>query len=171
VSVIIGSAVYGPVVERYRKPCVIAGFEAMQIMEGIVHLARQVRDGAGRLENLYPEAVTDDGNAIAKAMIEEVFEPGDSAWRALGVMEKSGLDVREEYGAFDAFRKFDLVLGEDHELGGCRCGEVITGRCDPTDCRLFGTICTPIYPVGPCMVSSEGSCQAWFKYRRHEMKS
>lgn len=171
VSVIIGSAVYEPVVEKYRKPCVIAGFEAMQIMEGIVHLARQVRDGAGRLENLYPEAVSDTGNAIAKAMVEKVFEPGDSAWRALGVMEKSGLDLREEYVAFDAFRKFDLVLGEDHEPAGCRCGEVITGRCDPTDCRLFGAVCTPIYPIGPCMVSSEGSCQAWFKYRRNEMKS
>jgi len=171
VSVIIGSAVYEAVVEQYHKPCVISGFEAMQIMEGIIHLARQVREGEGRLENLYPEAVSDEGNAIAKSMVEEVFEPGDSAWRALGVMKESGLDVRKEYGEFDAFRKFDLALGEDHEPAGCRCGEVITGRCDPTDCKLFGTVCTPIYPIGPCMVSSEGSCQAWFKYRRNEMKS
>ncbi len=175
VCVIIGSGVFEPLVEEYGKPCVIVGFEALQIMGGIVALAKQMvrRDegGATALENLYPEAVCRDGNPIACDLVDQVFEPGDAAWRALGVMPESGLDVRPEYAAFDAFRKFDLVLGEDHEPPGCRCGEVITGRCGPADCKLFGTVCTPIYPVGPCMVSSEGSCQAWFKYRRQEIKS
>ena len=82
----------------------------------------------------------------------------------------SGLELREPYSDFDAFRRFDVSLGEDREPPGCRCAEVITGRCKPLDCKLFGRVCTPIYPVGPCMVSSEGSCQAYFRYRRHEMK-
>jgi hydrogenase expression/formation protein HypD len=170
VSVIIGANPYRPIVDEYGKPCVITGFEALQIMQGIVHLTRQAVDGASRLENLYPEAVTDAGNPRAIALIDKVFTPGDSAWRALGVMEDSGLDLRPQYDRYDAFMKFGLELGEDNDPPGCRCGEVITGKVTPIDCKLFGTVCTPIYPVGPCMVSSEGTCQAWFKYRRHEMK-
>jgi hydrogenase expression/formation protein HypD len=170
VSVIIGAEAYRPIVEDYGQPCVVVGFEALQIMQGIVHLTRQVIAGEAKLENLYPEVVSDVGNPRAHALIDEVFTPGDSAWRALGVMEGSGLDLRPGYVEFDAFRRFGVELGEDHEPPGCRCGEVITGRCLPADCRLFGKVCTPIYPVGPCMVSSEGACQAWFKYRRHEMK-
>jgi hydrogenase expression/formation protein HypD len=168
VSVIIGAESYRPIVEAHRKPCVVTGFEALQIMEGILHLVRQIVRGETRLENIYPQVVTPEGNPRAQRLIELVFEPGDSAWRALGVMPESGLDVREEYAEFDAFRRFGIALGEDHDPPGCRCGEVITGKCSPVECRLFGSVCTPIYPVGPCMVSSEGTCQAWFKYRRHE---
>jgi len=170
VSVIIGSGVYQPLVDEYGKPCVVVGFEAEQIMDGVVHLARQVAAREARLENLYAEAVTTDGNCVAQDLLEQVFVPGDSAWRALGVIDASGLDLRPEYEAFDAFHRFDITLGSDREPPGCRCGEVITGRCKPVDCKLFGRVCTPIYPVGPCMVSSEGSCQAYFRYRRHEMK-
>ena len=170
VSVIIGCEVYRPVVEDHGKPCVVTGFEALQIMKGILHLTKQVADGRAELENLYPEVVSGTGNLKAMELIEQVFTPGDSAWRALGVMEGSGLDLRPEYEAFDAFKKFGIEMGEDNDPPGCRCGEVITGKCAPADCRLFGTVCTPIYPVGPCMVSSEGTCQAWFKYRRQELK-
>ncbi|MCK4871742.1 MAG: hydrogenase formation protein HypD [Phycisphaerales bacterium] len=170
VSVIIGSEEYRPIVEEYRKPCVIAGFEPLQIMAGIDRLAEQVMRGEAKLENLYPEAVNPHGNPAARALMDKVFIPGDAAWRALGVMEQSGLDLRPEYAQFDAFQRFGIVLGEDQEPPGCRCGEVITGQCVPRDCSLFGTVCTPINPIGPCMVSSEGSCQAWFKYRRNEMK-
>ena len=170
VSVIIGAEAYRPVVEEHGKPCVVTGFEALQIMQGILHLTKQVAAGQAKLENLYPEVVSADGNLRAKRLIEEVFMPGDSAWRALGRMAKSGLDLREEYMAFDAFKRFDITLGEDNDPPGCRCGEVITGKCYPGDCPLFGSVCTPIYPIGPCMVSSEGSCQAWFKYRRNELK-
>jgi len=168
VSVVIGSEVYRPVVERYGKPCVVAGFEAVQIMEGIVHLARQAVAGEARLENLYPEAVTPGGNPVAARLIDEVFVPGAAAWRALGEMPASGLDLRKRYQHLDAFHRFGIQLGDDQEPPGCRCAEVITGRCNPLDCMLFGRVCTPIYPVGPCMVSSEGSCQAYFRYRRHE---
>ncbi|MHC4427218.1 MAG: hydrogenase formation protein HypD [Planctomycetota bacterium] len=170
VSVIIGAAAYRPIVEAFGKPCVVSGFEALQIMEGILHLVRQCNRGEARLENLYPQVVTDEGNQRAQALIDEVFVPGDSAWRALGVMPESGLDLRPEFAEFDAFERYGLTLGEDHDPPGCRCGEVISGKCEPVDCKLFGSICTPIYPVGPCMVSSEGTCQAWFKYRRNEMK-
>jgi hydrogenase expression/formation protein HypD len=170
VSVIIGSGVYAPLVATYGKPCVVVGFEAHQIMEGVVHLARQGAAGEARLENLYAEAVTKEGNRVAQDLLDRVFVPGDSAWRALGEIPASGLDLRPEFQAFDAFERFGIELGPDREPPGCRCGEVITGRCKPMDCKLFAGICTPIYPVGPCMVSSEGSCQAYFRYRRHEMK-
>jgi hydrogenase expression/formation protein HypD len=171
VSVVIGAEAYRPIVEMYSRPCVIAGFEAVQMMEGILHLARQVTAGEARLENLYPTVVGDQPQPHAKALIARVFEPADAAWRALGVMKESGLNLRAEFAAFDAFQRFDLVLGEDEDPPGCRCGEVITGRCGPLDCGLFGGVCTPVTPIGPCMVSSEGTCQAWFKYRRHEMRA
>jgi len=170
VSVIIGAEPYRPVAEQYGKPCVVSGFEPLQIMEGILHVAQQVVRGESKLENLYSVAVSPHGNEHAQRLIDTVFQPGDSAWRALGVMEESGLDLKPEFAEFDAFERFNLTLGEDHEPPGCRCGEVITGRCEPADCTLFGTLCTPTNAIGPCMVSSEGACQAWFKYRRHEMK-
>jgi hydrogenase expression/formation protein HypD len=168
VSVIIGSDSYREIVEKHRKPCAVTGFGALQITEGVLHLARQVVSGEAKLENLYPQVVSPEGNPRARALIDLVFEPGPSAWRALGEMPDSGLDLRDEFAAFDAYRRFDITLGEDHDPPGCRCGDVITGKCKPDECRLFGTVCTPIYPVGPCMVSSEGTCQAWFKYRRRE---
>lgn len=171
VSVIIGADAYQPIVRTYAKPCVISGFEALQIMEGVVALVAQFVEGRAELENLYPEIVSDAGNVRARQLLDRVFVPGDSAWRALGVMADSGLDLRPEFRAFDGFARFEIELGTDNEPPGCRCGEVITGRCDPDDCKLFGTVCTPIYPIGPCMVSSEGSCQAWFKYRRNELKA
>lgn len=170
VSVIIGAEAYRLVVETHDKPCVIAGFEPLQIIEGIVHLARQIQTGRAALENLYPCAVSAGGNEHARQLLDQVFQSGDSAWRALGVMPDSGLDLKPEYQAFDAFDRFGIALGDDNDPHGCRCGDVITGKCEPADCRLFGSLCTPTYPVGPCMVSSEGTCQAWFKYRRNEMK-
>ncbi|MEN8151532.1 MAG: hydrogenase formation protein HypD [Planctomycetota bacterium] len=170
VSVILGSEVYRPVVEEYGKPCVVAGFEPLHIMRGVLHLVRQAVEGVAALENVYPEAVSDEGNPVARELIDRVFVPGSSAWRALGEMAESGLDLRPEFSRFDAFVRFGIELGEDHEPPGCRCGDVISGKCEPVDCRLFGEICTPVYPVGPCMVSSEGSCQAWFKYRRNELQ-
>jgi len=170
VSVILGADAYAPLVAEHGKPCVVAGFEALRIMEGIVHLVRQVADGKPRLENLYPEVVRDGANPHALALLEEVFEPADTPWRALGTIPESGWVLREEYAEFDAVRRFDVRPGEDREPPGCRCGEVITGRVEPADCPLFGRTCTPLEPVGPCMVSSEGTCRAWFRYRRREAK-
>ncbi len=170
VSVVLGADVFQPVVTDYQKPCAVTGFEALQIMSGIASLTKSVVDGEPRLENIYLEAVTAKGNPKARELIAEVFEPADAAWRALGVMPNSGLDMRPAYAEFDAFIKHGVELGEDREPPGCRCGEVISGKCLPDDCGLFAKVCTPIFPVGPCMVSSEGACQAWFKYRRNEKK-
>lgn len=174
VSVVIGSKAYDEIVARYGRPCVVGGFEPLQIMESVVALVRQIVDmqhgRPARNENLYPAVVRPEGNPAALALLDRVFVPGNAAWRALGVMEESGLDLREEFADFDAFARFGITLGEDREAPGCRCGEVITGRCEPAECRLFGTVCTPINPIGPCMVSSEGTCQAWFKYRRAKLR-
>lgn len=171
VAVITGAAVFEPLVRTYRRPCVIVGFEAEQIMEGIVHLVRQIHDGAPRLENLYPEAVTRDGNAVALRLLDEVFHPGDAHWRGLGRMADSGLIPNQAFGDMDALLRFGVEEGDDHDPPGCRCGDVITGRCTPAECPLFARACTPLDPVGPCMVSSEGSCQAHFRYRRRALAS
>ena len=166
VSVIIGSESYRPIVRRYGMPCVIGGFEDALIASALAELAQQVRDGVAELVNLYPQAVTRCGNRVARAMLKEVFEPADVRWRGLGVIAQSGLVLRKKYRAFDAMRRFGLTVGEDREPQGCICGRVITGLSAPHDCELFGTVCTPVQPIGPCMVSSEGTCQAWFRYNR-----
>jgi hydrogenase expression/formation protein HypD len=166
VSVITGSQVFATIVEQYGLPCAIAGFEEAQIAAGLARLVEVLVEQRPALENLYPQAVTPTGNRTAQKLIDEVFEPADVEWRALGVLRDSGLVLRRRYAPFDARRRFQLTAASSPEPKGCRCGEVITGRCTPGDCPLFGQVCTPIYPVGPCMVSSEGTCQAWFKYRR-----
>ncbi len=171
VSVIIGSEAYRPIVNNYRMPCVIAGFEDFQIAAALADLAEQVRDGQVLLKNLYSQAVTPAGNKVALEIIDRVFRPADVWWRGLGIIPNSGMILRDEYDRYNAQVRFGLTAADVPEPPGCRCGEVITGRCTPADCKLFGRTCTPIRPVGPCMVSSEGTCQAWFKYRRAALAS
>lgn len=166
VSVIIGSEPYRPIVERYGQPCVVTGFEELNMAAGLARLAEMVRDGQCELVNQYPEAVSKSGNTTAQALIAEIFEPVDVRWRGLGVIPQSGLALRAKYQRFDAPHRFGLATPEDNEPRGCICGQVISGTATPHDCKLFGTACTPINPIGPCMVSSEGTCQAWFKYKR-----
>ena len=167
VSVVVGADAYRPIAEAHHRPCVVAGFDPLLIADGILALARQAAAGEARVANLYPQVVSAAGNLHAKALLDRVFVPADSAWRALGTIPTSGLDLKEEFAAFDAFRRFGVELGEDHDPPGCLCGEVITGRADPSDCPLFGEECSPTKPVGPCMVGSEGSCRAWHRYRRN----
>ncbi len=166
VSVVIGARAYRPVVDRHRKPCVVAGFEPPQILRGLLHLLRQIAAGEARLENVYGVAVSDAGNRVAQEMIDRVFEPGTTAWRAMGEIPDSGLVLRPAYRRFDAIARFGIALGDDDDPPSCRCGEVIQGKVTPDQCPLFGNACTPIRPVGPCMVSSEGTCAAWYKYNR-----
>ena len=166
VSVVIGWECYRPIAEQYRLPCVIAGFEEKLMASGLARLAEQVRDGRAELINQYPEAVTRRGNVVAQRLLDEVFESGNMRWRGLGTIPNSGLVLRERYRDFDAARRFGLREPFDHEIKGCICGQVITGQATPHDCKLFGEPCNPIHPLGPCMVSSEGTCQAWFKYHR-----
>jgi hydrogenase expression/formation protein HypD len=166
VAVIIGADAFRPIVRDYSLPCVIAGFEDCQIAGGLAQLTEMVADERVAMDNLYPQAVSPEGNRMAIKMMELVFEPADVTWRALGDLPGSGLKVRQRYALYDARLRFGLKGVESPEPKGCRCGEVITGRCAPADCKMFGTACTPVYPIGPCMVSSEGACQAWFKYHR-----
>lgn len=164
VSVIIGADAYRPIVDTYGKPCVVAGFEPVGMLRAILELVEQVASGQAKLTNAYSEAVTGAGNTVAQQWIEEVFRPAAADWRAMGTIPESGLALRADYGRFDALERFGLEVGPDYEPEGCRCGEVIRGKAQPIECGLFGTGCTPSGPVGPCMVSSEGSCAAWHKY-------
>ncbi len=166
VSVIIGAAAYRPLVARYRKPVVIAGFEPEQMLNGLVALVRQVLDNRPAVENAYPGVVSDAGNRVALDLLQRVFVIADAPWRELGIIPHSGLELAPPFARYDALRKFDVQLGEDENHPLCRCGEVICGKLEPCDCPAFATACTPLAPIGPCMVSSEGTCAAWFKYGR-----
>lgn len=164
VSVIIGARAYEPVAVQDRRPCVITGFEPVQILIGIERLLRQILERRAAVENTYPEAVSDDGNAAALALLRRVFVVADTVWRALGVIPHSGLEFAPRYRRFDAAARFGLVFGDDVDNPACRCGDVIVGRCEPPECPLFGSGCTPLRPIGPCMVSGEGTCAAWHRY-------
>lgn len=165
VSVIIGSRAYEPIARDHRKPCVVAGFEPGQIMTGLIHLMRQVAEGRAEVENVYPAVVNESGNRAAIELLDQVFRAADTVWRELGEIPQSGLELRTRYGRFDAARRFGLAYGADEDHPACRCGEVIVGRAEPSECALFGRGCTPLTPIGPCMVSGEGTCAAWYKYR------
>ncbi|MCC7407371.1 MAG: hydrogenase formation protein HypD [Phycisphaeraceae bacterium] len=166
VSVIIGSEVYRPIVRDHGLPCVVAGFEPRQMAAALAELSEQACDHRAELVNQYVEAVTPTGNHTAQRLLDEVFEPAEVRWRGLSAIPGSGLVIRSKYQSFDAQSRFNLAPAQDQEPKGCLCGQVITGRVTPRDCKLFGTACTPVHPIGPCMVSSEGTCQAWFKYQR-----
>lgn len=166
VSVIIGARAYLPIVKEHGRPVVVAGFEPEQIMKGLVGLVRQVVEGRVLLENVYTGVVTEGGNRVAMELLERVFVTADTPWRELGVIPLSGLELAPAHRRFDALRRFGIELGGDEEHPLCRCGEVITGRADPLECPAFAEQCTPLNPIGPCMVSSEGTCAAWYKYNR-----
>jgi len=164
VSAIIGSGAFAGIVKDFKRPCVVAGFEPLQIIEALAEICRQLTAGTAELKSLYGAVVTEQGNTVAQKIIDECFEPADGSWRGLGKIEKSTLALKDKYGLFDAFKRFNLTEKPSKELSGCRCGEVLCGLIDPPQCALFGKSCTPLKPVGPCMVSSEGACAAWFKY-------
>ncbi len=166
VSVIIGVEAYRPVVTAHRRPVVVVGFEPEQILTGLVALVRQIVEGRAELENVYPAVVSSRGNRVAQELLERVFVVSDTPWRELGVIPCSGLELAADYRHFDALERFGIELGEDEDHPLCRCGEVITGRVEPVECPAFGEQCTPLDPIGPCMVSSEGTCAAWYKYNR-----
>ncbi|HEW79582.1 MAG TPA: hydrogenase formation protein HypD [Phycisphaerales bacterium] len=166
VSVIIGYGAFAEIVERFSRPCVVAGFEPMQIIEGLGEICRQLAEGIAELKSIYTAVVTEQGNTTAQKIIDECFEPADGCWRGLGRIEKSALKLKDGFSQFDALKRFDITETQGEDISGCRCGEVLCGLIDPPECDLFGESCTPQAPVGPCMVSSEGACAAWFKYGR-----
>jgi hydrogenase expression/formation protein HypD len=166
VSTVIGGIAYQPLTEKYHIPCIVTGFEPADIMQGIEMLLAQVLKGESRVEIQYRRAVTWEGNPKAQAILERVFTPCDTAWRGLGVLPGSGLSIRPQLSMFDAAKVLDLPEVTGVENTACRCGEVLKGKLDPLDCPLFGGACTPEEPVGACMVSSEGTCAAAYKYGR-----
>lgn len=166
VSVIIGFGAFAEIVKDFKRPCVVAGFEPMQIIEGLAEICRQLAEGKAELKSIYNAVVTEQGNTTAQKVIAECFETADGYWRGLGKIEKSTLKLKDEYSQFDAFKKFNVSETASGEIKGCRCGEVLCGLIEPQQCALFAKNCTPKNPIGPCMVSSEGACAAWFKYGR-----
>jgi hydrogenase expression/formation protein HypD len=167
VSTVIGSRPYEFVPERFGKPVVIAGFEPLDVMQSTLMLVRQINAGRCTVENQYTRAVTPDGNAKAKRLMDEVFTTRDSfEWRGLGQLPHSALRIADAYADLDAEQRFPVAAGEAREIKGCECPSVLRGVMEPIDCKLFGTVCTPDNPMGACMVSSEGACAAYWSYGR-----
>ena len=164
VSVIIGAKAYAFVPKKYKVPCVIAGFEPMDIIGGINLLLIQIKNKSPKVETEYFRAVNMDGNKSAQAIMKKVLKIASAEWRAIGSIEKSGLVLNDAFKRFDAFKFFKIKQYLSKEPKGCICGKIIMGQALPADCRFFGKECTPSDAIGPCMVSSEGACAAWFKY-------
>jgi hydrogenase expression/formation protein HypD len=167
VSIVIGAAPYEHFAQEYRKPVVIAGFEPLDVMQAIGMLVRQVNEGRTEVENQFTRAVTRDGNLAAQKIVSEVFELRTSfEWRGLGEVPYSALKIRPAFAGFDAEKRFGLNYRSVPDHKQCECGAILRGVKKPTDCKLFGTVCTPESPMGSCMVSSEGACAAHYSYGR-----
>jgi hydrogenase expression/formation protein HypD len=148
----------------YGMPCAVSGFEPLDLLAAVAALVDAVTTGSPGVFNTYARSVRPEGNPVALQMLDAVFEVGPAAWRGFGMIPASGLNVRPELGHRDAARRFSVQVETVPEPTACRCGEVLRGAIDPTDCALFRRLCTPRSPVGPCMVSAEGACAAYYKY-------
>lgn len=166
VSIIIGAKAYKPIIDKYKIPCVIAGFEAVDILHGILMLVEQINNEKAVVEISYDRAVYQHGNSKALDIMYQVFTPVSAEWRGLGEIPLSGLEIRKEYEIYDAAKKLHLKKVKTTKKSGCQCGDVLKGIITPDKCKLFAKICRPENPIGPCMVSSEGACAACFRYGR-----
>ena len=164
VSTIIGVEPYKFLAEKYGIPGVITGFEPVDVLQGIAMIMRQLHEGRAEIEIAYARGVMPEGNPVAMAAIDEVFETCTSTWRGLGDIPGSGYRIRDEFAQFDAVRRLQPQVEPTQDPRGCRCGDILRGIMAPDECPLFRKVCTPENPVGPCMVSSEGSCAAYFRY-------
>jgi len=171
VSTIIGTKPYQFISKEYNVPQVVAGFEPLDLLMGAWMLVEQIEHGTASVQNEYTRAVHQEGNVKAKKVMDEVFEHGDKKWRGFPVISESGLELRKQFEKYDASKKFqdeleDLKNKEFKEPKGCKCGELLRGLLSPQECPLFGTSCRPDSPVGPCMVSIEGSCNIEYRYSK-----
>ncbi|MDI6736628.1 MAG: hydrogenase formation protein HypD [bacterium] len=165
VSTIIGSLPYEFIASEFNVPCVISGFEPLDILQSVYMLIKQIKEKKAQVQIQYSRCVKPEGNEKALAMLYEVFEPADSNWRGIGVIPNSGLKIRQGYNRFDASIHFEMPTSQvTEEKSGCICGEILRGVAIPIDCPLFAKVCTPEEPIGACMVSSEGTCAAYYKY-------
>ena len=150
--------------EQFPVPQVVAGFEPEDILLGLLMLVKQVQEGTQRVDNAYPRAVSREGNVKAKKLMYEVFEPSDVEWRGFPIITGSGLRLKKEFEQYDAQKKFGIVFKHVSKHSACICDRVLRGIAQPSDCKLYGKVCTPRNPVGPCMVSHEGACKIWHMY-------
>jgi hydrogenase expression/formation protein HypD len=164
VSAVIGVEPYNFIAEKYGKSAVVTGFEPLDILQSLTQMADWRNKGEVHVSNNYTRVVGDQGNPKAMEIMYEVFAPCDALWRGLGWIPDSGLEIRPEWENFDAKKEFGIVIEDGPVLKGCKCGEILKGVKRPDQCPLFGKACTPANPVGPCMVSTEGSCAAYYKY-------
>jgi hydrogenase expression/formation protein HypD len=164
VSTIIGARPYEFIANEHHVPCVITGFEPVDVLQAIDMLVAQVVAGEARVEIQYRRTVRWEGNETAVRYLSEVFAPKDAEWRGLGTIPGSGLGLTVDYASFDAAVRFPVDVAPPREHGDCLCGVILRGAGEPPDCPLFGTACTPEHPIGPCMVSTEGTCAAWYHY-------
>ncbi len=166
VSAIIGADAYKTFVHKHHTPCVIASFEPVDIIYGIEKIIEQIINKEAFVDNQYKRVVKQKGNIIALKILEKYLETADVAWRGIGVIPQSGMKLRKKYSKYDAEQRFGLQIKPGIPDKRCRCGDVLKGKIKPDKCAMFAEKCTPLNPVGPCMVSSEGACAAWYKYRR-----
>ena len=170
VSSIIGSAPYDYFADEFQKPVVIAGFEPLDVMQSTLMLIRQINAGEFKVENQYTRVVTPEGNEKAQDLVSEVFELRRAfEWRGLGEVPYSALKIKQAFAEYDAERRFTVTESTGKDVKGCECPAILRGVKKPTDCKLFGTVCTPDNPQGSCMVSSEGSCAAYWSYGRFRL--
>lgn len=169
VATVTGTEPFDLFPTAYGMPTVIAGFEPLDVLFAILYVLRQVRDGKPRLENEYARYVTREGNVKAQEAIREVFDVVDGRWRGLGRIPASALKLREEFSRYDARKRYDIQVGPGQDIHpGCSCHLIMVGKINPVQCPLFQEVCTPDHPMGPCMVSREGTCQIWAKYGARE---
>jgi hydrogenase expression/formation protein HypD len=166
VCTVMGWTEYEPIAAQYRVPIVVAGFEPLDILEGILMAVRQLEEGRHEVENQYARSVRREGNQTAQDLVSRVFEVVDRKWRGIGEIPRSGLGLRPEFAEFDAERRFGLAGIHASESPLCRAGEVLRGRLKPVECPAFGAQCTPEMPLGAPMVSSEGACAAYYHFGR-----
>ncbi|MFZ5875623.1 MAG: hydrogenase formation protein HypD [Nitrospirota bacterium] len=165
VCAVMGYTEYEPLAARFQVPIVVTGFEPLDILHGMYLCVKQLEDGRAEVENQYARAVRRDGNREALAILREVFEVSSRTWRGIGEIAESGLALRPEYARYDALRRWDVASRSDSDHAECVAGEILLGAKVPTDCAAFGSRCTPDHPLGAPMVSSEGACAAYYRYR------
>jgi hydrogenase expression/formation protein HypD len=165
VCTIMGTSQYEALTRAFRTPIAIAGFEPVDLLLGLRALVAQIEAGEARVDITYRRAVRPEGNESARALVERVFEVCDRKWRGIGLIPKSGLRIAPELRAYDAEHRFDVALVQAEESSLCMSGQVLRGLKRPTDCPAFGSACTPEHPLGATMVSSEGACAAYYRYR------
>ncbi len=164
VAVVVGAKAFNFLATDFRIPSAIGGFEADEILSALVNLLEQVDSGRATVANEYRSVVTDDGNVAAQKVLAQVYAVADAEWRGMGVIPASGLRMRDEFAEFDIERVEPIEIERVDKKSACRCGDVLRGLINPTQCPLFGRACKPLHAIGPCMVSVEGVCAAWFKY-------